>query len=81
MAQYSTVSCSFYRTQQFCSQASIEAGRVTVDGKAVKSGHVLRDGQRIVKPLAGASDDSLKKASDSNHSSLFSLVHMTQEIS
>ncbi|CAE7605275.1 RIB2 [Symbiodinium natans] len=28
--------------------ASIEAGRVTVDGKAVKSGHVLRDGQRIV---------------------------------
>ena len=35
-------------TSRFESQASIEAGRVTVDGKAVKSGHVLRDGQRIV---------------------------------
>ena len=37
----------------FESQASIEAGRVTVDGKAVKSGHVLRDGQRIVRISGG----------------------------
>ncbi|CAE8631170.1 unnamed protein product [Polarella glacialis] len=29
-------------------EASIEAGRVTVDGQRVLTGHILRDGQRIV---------------------------------
>ena len=32
----------------FVFKASIAAGRVTVDGQAVKSEHVLRDGQLIV---------------------------------
>ncbi|CAE7773263.1 RPUSD2 [Symbiodinium pilosum] len=40
--------CEFVAFPRDYYEASIEAGRVTVDGKAVKSGHVLRDGQRIV---------------------------------